>query len=181
MDWSFRCWIPAIPQRTKNGRRFYGQDLSLECWVFLNAPAGADTYKASFIRGDLVVGPRYLIGYELGVTSSVPYVAYQTVGGFRYEVRASSAIPYGRWVHLAGTFDHRNNALSLYVDGLLEQSVQELEESSAKLRIEAGGALTFSERSGQLTPPFAAISGLTKCVFGDVRGRLMRSPVTAGA
>ncbi|MBU1693008.1 MAG: S8 family serine peptidase, partial [Verrucomicrobia bacterium] len=140
----------------KDGRRFFSRDFTVETWVFL-ADTGANDYQGAFIQGMVWfdgAGTFTRVGYELGVEPnaagvvSVPYISFNTLADKRYKVSAASSLPKNRWVHLAGVYDHARNALSLYIDGLLEQSLQVLEESSSTFGISKGGMLTLALDNG---------------------------------
>ncbi len=111
----------------------FSRQFTIEAWVFL---AGTDPAEGTFVRGGLAGGDKY--AYDLGVkpveiggavVDTVPYIGFHTLGGKWYQVSATRPLPRGRWVHLAGTFDPDKNGLSLYIDGLLEQTRSVQEES----------------------------------------------------
>ncbi len=120
------------------GRRLFSRDFTVEAWVYLT-DQGADLYHGSFVEGRFIMGAVNRATYQLGVTNSIPYIAFETLGGKRYEVQSAAPIRMNRWVHLAGVFNHADNALSLYLDGFLQQSLQVLEESSSSLAAIYGG------------------------------------------
>ncbi|MFH0879157.1 MAG: LamG-like jellyroll fold domain-containing protein, partial [Lentisphaerota bacterium] len=132
----------------KDGRRFFSRDFTVETWVYLKDTSSND-YRGAFIQGLVWLAEAAAetrVGFELGVEpisgfNSVPYVSFNTLANHRYRVSAARSLPKNRWVHLAGVYDHSRNALSLYIDGLLEQSLQVLEESSCKEGITYGGKL----------------------------------------
>jgi len=130
------------PDLVEKGRRLFSRDFTVETWVFLT-DQGNLLYNGAFIQGSVVIGPFRRAGYQLGVSNSVPFIGFQTLGGKRYQVNSGGRIPKGQWVHLAGVFDHAQNYLSLYVDGLLEQSLQVLEESAAEIGVKEGGELVL--------------------------------------
>lgn len=135
------------PDSSEAGRRLFSRSFTVESWVFLN-DQGTDLYNGAFIRGDMSLAPTLSrAAYQLGVSNSIPYVAFQTLGGKRYEVSAGSEMPRGEWVHLAGVFNFSENALSLYQNGLLMQSLQVLEESSSSTAIQLGGSVTLGINS----------------------------------
>jgi len=85
--------------------------LTLECWVktglagqknawFVNRVSGAD-HKAS-------------TGFRFGLLGGKPCFEVPLTT-FSHHLTAGAALPLGRWVHLAGTFDGR--VMRLYVDG----------------------------------------------------------------
>ena len=120
---------------------YFSRDFSVEMWVMV----GAGTPSGILAQGLTADG---FAAFELGLDAGVPYIAFDTVGGTaRYVASAARAIPAGRWVHLAGTFDHydsaNGNALTLYINGALEQSRQVTEETAAFM--ETRGSLVFAQ------------------------------------
>ena len=138
-----------------DGRRFFSRDFTIETWVYLS-DLGSNDYRGAFIQGVVwfdAAGSFTRVGYELGVETnagkfSVPYVSFNTLADKRYKVSAAASMPKNRWVHLAGVFDPTRSSLSLYIDGLLEQSLQVSEESSAMYGVSKGGRLTLALDKG---------------------------------
>jgi hypothetical protein len=116
----------------------FSRQFTVEAWVYLD---GSDPAEGTFVRAGR--GTQY--AFDLGVkplrvggtvtspveVDTVPYFGFHTVGGKWYQVSATQPLPRGRWVHLAGTFDPDKNGLSLYIDGMLEQTRSVKEESYA--------------------------------------------------
>jgi subtilisin family serine protease len=118
---------------------YFTRDFTVEMWVQVidGTPSGI------LARGEVAGG---LAVFELGLDAGVPYIAFDTVGGMhRYTVSAARAIPAGRWMHLAGTFDHADNALSLYLNGALEQSLFAGEETAGFGDPPPSGRLIFAQ------------------------------------
>ncbi|MDR0994636.1 MAG: hypothetical protein LBN38_08780, partial [Verrucomicrobiota bacterium] len=115
---------------------YFSRQFTVEAWVFLEGEAPAD---GIFIRGGTKLNGKDLAAYELGVkevrvngqlVSTVPYIGLNEMGGVQwYQASATRPLPRGRWVHLAGAFDPDKDALTLYIDGTLEQSVEVKEET----------------------------------------------------
>jgi hypothetical protein len=85
------------------------------------------------------------------VVDTVPYAGLHTLGGKWYQASATRPLPRNRWVHLAATFDHEKNALSLYMDGTLVQSRQVVEETTGGYLVTTfgnGGELAFATGTG---------------------------------
>ena len=136
---------------------YFTRDFTVESWVYLegDAPAGG-----SFVKGYMPWGTGQRKAYDLGVTnvtvngqvvSTVPYAGLHTLGGKWYQASATRPLPRNRWVHLAATFDHAKNALSLYVDGTLVQSRQVVEETIGNYLLQnwgAGGTIAFATGTG---------------------------------
>ncbi len=116
----------------------FSRQFTVEAWVYLD---GTDPAEGTFVRGgqgskyafDLGVAPLRTGGTVLApvTTDTVPYFGFHTVGGKWYQVSATQPLPRGRWVHLAGSYDPDKNGLSLYIDGLLEQTRSVHEDSFA--------------------------------------------------
>lgn len=118
----------------------FSRQFTVEAWVYLD---GTNPAEGTFVRAGQAGGSKY--AFDLGVAplrvggtvtapvmvDTVPYFGFHTVGGKWYQVSATQPLPRGRWVHLAGTYDPDKNGLSLYIDGLLEQTRAVHEESFA--------------------------------------------------
>ncbi len=120
---------------------YFSRDFTIEMWVRIDS----GTPTGILAQGLTSSG---FSAFELGLNVGVPYIAFQTPGGtHRYEVSASRAIPSARWIHLAGSFDHydsaHGNALSLYLNGALEQSDEVGEETAGAY--ENSGSLIFAQ------------------------------------
>lgn len=120
---------------------YFSRDFTVEMWVYVEdgTPSGV------LARGETSSGAA---AFELGLDAGIPYITFDVPGGtWSYEARATRPIPSKRWVHLAGSFDHTDrpngNALSLYLNGALEQSRQVLEETAGF--VENSGSLIFAE------------------------------------
>ena len=118
---------------------YFARDFTIETWVYLEGETPA---SGSFIKGYSPWPPANPTterkAYDLGVTnvtingqvvSTVAYAGMHTLGGKWYQASATRPLPRNRWVHLAATFEHEKNALSLYMDGTLVQSRQVVEET----------------------------------------------------
>ena len=115
---------------------YFSRDFSIEMWVRIDS----GTPSGILAQGLTSSG---FAAFELGLNAGVPYIAFDTEGGtFRYDAIAARTISAGRWVHLAGTFDHAKNALNLYINGVLEQSELVNEETAAFN--ENGGSIIFA-------------------------------------
>lgn len=83
--------------------------LTIECWVKTDR-AGQDN-KWLVNR---VYGGGTSTGYRLGVLEGKPCFEVPLTD-WSHHLKANTALPTGRWVHLAGTFD--GAAMKIYVDG----------------------------------------------------------------
>ena len=133
------------------GRRLFSRDFTVEAWVYFN-DNGTSFYTGTLIEGRTLASHLNRLTYQLGVSNSVPYIAFQTIGGHRYQVAAAARIPKGRWVHLAGVFDHAQNYLSLYINGLLEQSLIVQQESASSFAAIYGGTVRLAANGGGASP-----------------------------
>lgn len=82
--------------------------MTVECWVKTDTPDqdGAWIVNRVYAKGDS--------GFRLGLSEGKPTFGIPETG-WDYHLSASDALPIGRWVHLAGTFDGKT--IRIYVDG----------------------------------------------------------------
>ncbi len=107
---------------------YFSRDFTAEMWIRVDS----GTPSGILAQGLVPSGADTLAAFELGLDAGVPYIAFDAQGGnHRYEARAGRTIPVGRWIHLAGSFDHADNALTLYLNGALEQSEEVGGETAA--------------------------------------------------
>lgn len=86
--------------------------LSVSSWVNIPSSDGTDNYVAGNWPG-----------YSLRLTAAnQPYLEIAGSDGQNHTVSDWRAIPYGKWVHLAGTFDSVSGIGSLYIDSELASS-----------------------------------------------------------
>ena len=138
----------------ERGLRLFSRDWTLETWVYLR-DQGTNEYSGALVRGRVGVQSLVRTAYELGLTNDQPFVSYQTLGGKRYTVSSPSGLRKNRWIHLAAVFDHARNSLSLYIDGVLDQAEQDLEESASWFGTENGGIVQLALDYGD-TAAFAS-------------------------
>jgi hypothetical protein len=100
------------------------RDWTLECQVKL---LGTNLSGALF-NFQTVYGPSGCIVYRLSLSNNVPILTMDQSAS-KHAVITAKALPTNQWVHLAGVWDHSNNYLSLYIDGVLEMSLQLLGEN----------------------------------------------------
>lgn len=134
----------------EGGRRLFNDDWTIETWVYFR-DQGPLEYSGSLIDGDIVVSTLKRTGYDLGVSNTVPYVRFQALGGVVdswVTVRAGSKIQKNKWTHLAGVYDHAANSLKLFVDGILDQSVQAVTPSPSAFGKTYGGSVFLGRRRG---------------------------------
>ena len=121
-------------------RQYFAPNFTVEAWVYVEPETGANSFDGTFVQGTVEV-PEW--GYkartfDLGVKSingfdSVPYIEMETLGGKVYRASAARSLPLGQWVHLAGVFGRDQNSLTLYVNGLIEQALQVVEEGACSV------------------------------------------------
>jgi hypothetical protein len=57
---------------------------------------------------------------------------------------SANTLPTNQWVHLAAVWDHLNNSLTLYIDGVLAMAPQPMDESFSKYMFPATNALALA-------------------------------------
>jgi len=80
--------------------------------------------------------------YRLVLTNNLPVLYAQDDVGMYY-VSAANALPTGQWTHLAGVWDHQNNKVYLYVQGVLAIGITTYTKSTADLMLPATNSLVF--------------------------------------
>lgn len=83
--------------------------LTIECWVKTDTP-GQDN---KWIVNRVLAGGTST-GYRIGLLEGKPCFEVP-LADWSHHLKASAALPTGRWVHLAGVFDGK--AMRIYVDG----------------------------------------------------------------
>lgn len=128
------AWLDADVRRATAGRA-----ITVECWVKLRTRAAGDVVCRN-------VG--YLMRLSGGVT------AMFGIDGAWRKVTGSRAVPTGRWVHLAMTYDQATKLVSIYLDGRLDVAVKpegltagRLESGDSTLRI---GTNTWNPQGSEL-------------------------------
>ncbi len=119
--------IPDPEGSPTNGYRpdIHTRDWALECRVKI-LTAGR---TGSLLKIPSPLGLQGLMPFtcELSLSNDVPAVSFSTAGSKVYRT-AGLAIPTGQWVHVSGVWDHANNSLSLYMDGVFLQESRVYEE-----------------------------------------------------
>jgi Concanavalin A-like lectin/glucanases superfamily/Glycosyltransferase WbsX len=94
------------------------QGLTVECWVKTDLAGQDNRWLVNRVFGGCEDS-----GYRLGVLAGKPcFEVPQTA--WSHHLSADIALPTGRWVHLAGTFDGK--VMRLYVDGALHGTMDRL-------------------------------------------------------
>lgn len=123
-------WRPDLQRR----------DWTLECQVkLLGTNLTGNLFNFQTIRG-----PKLCTVYRLSLSNNAPVLVSDNTLYKPITVSANS-LPTNRWVHLAAVWDHKNNSLCLYVDGVLSMSPQQLTESFSVYMQPASNRLTLAE------------------------------------
>jgi len=111
--------VPNVQIPTEN--RLALTNWTIECWVNL----ATTNETGHFIRR---ITSTFETNYELRVDMGAPSVKFTTEGGQLYQVVASNSLESNTWVHLAGVWSTDNNSLKLYVDGVLYDTTDCIED-----------------------------------------------------
>jgi len=115
------------------------RDWTLECQVKL---------LGTNLTGDLfnfrtLIGGQGCIVYELALSNNAPVLTAQNTRATVFTVSANP-LPTNQWVHLAAVWDHLNNSLTLYIDGVLAMAPQPMDESLSKYMFPATNQLALA-------------------------------------
>lgn len=102
---------------------------------------------ANNMNGDLfhfqtALGAASRTVYRLALVTNVPVLTAQSSDGTSYSVTAN-ALPTNEWIHLAATWNHANNSLALYIQGVLFQGRAIFGESASSFMFPATNVLAF--------------------------------------
>jgi hypothetical protein len=126
----------AVPPGTREDMQ--RRDWSLECYVKLaGTNLTGDIFNFQTILG---ISSRNI--YRLSLSNNVPTLAAHVSDATLYTVTAN-ALPSNKWVHLAAVWDHNNNNLALYVQGVLFQGRAVFGESPSIFLFPATNQLAF--------------------------------------
>ena len=119
------------------------RDWTIECSVKL---------LGSNLTGDLFdfvtdFGGSSRVVYRMSLSNNVPSLVAQTSDGSTFTV-AANALPTNQWIHLAGVWDHNNNSVALYVQGVLFQAQSVFNESASSLIFPATNVLALARSPG---------------------------------
>ena len=123
-------WRPDLQRR----------DWTLECQVKLLAT----NMTGNLFNFQTIRGPRLCTVYRLSLSNNAPVLVSDNTL-FQPVTVSGNPLPTNRWVHLAAVWDHTNNSLGLYVDGLLVMSSQQLTESFSVYMQPASNHLMLAE------------------------------------
>lgn len=90
--------------------------LSIECWVKTDTAGQKNTWMVN-----RVFGGGANTGYRLGLLNGHPCLEIPQTN-WSHSLVATTALPLGRWVHLAGTFDGR--MMRIFVDGVEQGTLE---------------------------------------------------------
>ena len=123
-------WRPDLQRR----------DWTLECQVKLLAT----NMTGNLFNFQTIRGPKLCTVYRLSLSNNAPVlVADNTL--FQPITVYGNPLPTNRWVHLAAVWDHQNNSLGLYIDGVLSMSPLQLTESFSVYMQPASNHLALAE------------------------------------
>jgi hypothetical protein len=138
--------IPILEPAAASGIRPAGiradlqrRDWTLECQVKLlgtNLSGDLFNFQTSY-------GPKGCIVYRLSLSNNAPVLVADN-SAFKHITITANALPTNRWVHLAAVWDHVNNYLCLYIDGVLAMSPQPLGESFSRYIFPATNQLALA-------------------------------------
>lgn len=97
-------------QVAPNGLLNPGRGLSIECWVKTDLAGQDNKWLVNHVFGGGTDS-----GYRLGILGGKPCFEVPLTA-WSHHLQASEALPTGRWVHLAGTFD--GQTMKIYMDGV---------------------------------------------------------------
>ncbi len=80
--------------------------------------------------------------YRLQLVTNTPILTAQGADGTTFTIQANP-LPTNQWVHLAATWDHANNSLALYVQGVLFLGRAAFNESVSSFMFPATNVLAF--------------------------------------
>jgi len=115
------------------------RDWTIECMVNLKGN-NLSGYLFNYETG---VGGRSMIVYRLALVNNKPVLTAHNSDGAVFTVEGN-ALPTNQWIHLAGSWDHVRNALSLYIQGVLVISRTVYGECASSLMLPATNALALA-------------------------------------
>jgi hypothetical protein len=115
-----------------------GRDWTIECYVKL----AATNLTGNIFDFQTVIGFSSRRVYRLALSNSIPTLSAQGSAGSSLSL-TTNALATGQWMHLAGVWDHKNNMLKLYVQGVLRRSTTVSGESAGIYQSPATNVLAF--------------------------------------
>jgi hypothetical protein len=123
--------IPDPEPAAQNGQTPAGtredllrRDWTIECQVKLLGT----NLTGNLFDFETIAGPRAVVVYRLSLSNNIPML---TAHNERLQLQTvtAHALPTNRWIHLAGVWDHANNSMGLYVNGILFNAAVNVGES----------------------------------------------------
>ena len=114
------------------------RDWTIECSVKLLA----NNMNGDLFHFQTAVGPASRTIYRLALVTNTPVLTAQSSDGSSYTV-AANALPTNEWIHLAASWNHANNSLALYVQGVLFQGKAIFGESGSSFMFPATNVIAF--------------------------------------
>lgn len=125
-------WRPDLQRR----------DWTLECQVKLMST----NLTGNLFNFQTVKSSRLCTVYHLSLSNNAPVLVMDNNATIYKTVKlVANPLPTNRWVHLAAVWDHKNNSLGLYIDGVLSMKSLELTESYSVLMQASSNSLTLAE------------------------------------
>ncbi|NCD34624.1 MAG: hypothetical protein EOL87_14560, partial [Spartobacteria bacterium] len=90
------------------------RDWTVECMVKLMNT----NLTGNLFYFETALGPKSRLVYSLQLSNNIPVLRSSNTGGQLYQL-AANRLPTNQWIHLAGSWDHGNNSLNLYIGGAL--------------------------------------------------------------
>lgn len=130
-------WRPDLQRR----------DWTLECQVkLMGTNLTGNLFNFQTIRGN-----KLCTVYRLSLSNNAPVLVSDNAQ-FKPVMVIANPLPTNKWVHLAGVWDHKNNSLGMYIDGILAMSPMPMTESFSVNMLPASNRLTLAESaSGSFT------------------------------
>ncbi len=122
------------------GRR---EDLQRRDWTIeCNVKLLANNMNGQLFDFVTTLGPASRTVYRLSLVTNTPVLVAQSSDGTTFTV-AANALPTNQWIHLAATWNHANNSLALYIQGVLFQGQVSFGESASSFMFPATNVLAF--------------------------------------
>lgn len=113
------------------------RDWTIETLVKLDGPG----LSGSIFNFETALGAASRSVYRLALSNNIPVLSAHINGSLQSVT--GNALPTNKWIHLAGVWDHANNNLALYIDGVLAIGKSAFGESTSVQMFPATNALAF--------------------------------------
>lgn len=116
------------------------KDWTIECMVKITT---------TNVVGDLFnfvtrQGPSSQLVYRFSLSNGCPVLTSQYASKDQFVSITANPLPTNQWIHLAGVWDTDNNALSLYIDGVVAQQMTVVDNNAGALMYPATNALALA-------------------------------------